>query len=513
MFKRHVHIFGVCFFILFSFLPAYNILIHASKSDDVWYNKKILFNFDGLISGVATVLSVFRITPYGEKVLLGKEGWMFLGDEFYKTLTHAQRGVADQEIKKNAVYIYDALLAWDAYFKARGIPFFKVVIIPDKHTVYPEFLPDWFKLAPQSLYDYLLAHDKGRLFIDLKKYILLKKSKGRHFLYFKTDSHWNTWGGAIAARHITDVMAMQGMKNLKKLPAELFDPVGNMESQDGDLVRLARIKNKESEAALFSHYAMDNRLITQVNPLTNESHDVSIQETVAVDHDPIVVTSDRALNKKKLIWMRDSFGETIKVPLSLMFSDVLQWKQTERFNIQLFEKLVQEWQADGILYTVVERHLSSALMQSCPPVNTLALPKMLHFVSNARFLRSTELTEGEKSKTGISFDVLYQFKDPLTPCADHYLMIDLPQDAKQKGTLIFSWEGDTYEEEKGLELSHRKVVVELSAGKQLVHLGAVVGWRGYQNIKKLKLRVKIPIGSEIELPESLWIAKIPFTNL
>jgi alginate O-acetyltransferase complex protein AlgJ len=521
MFKRYIRIFGISFCILFSFFPVCNVLTHDPKNSENWYSKKVLFNFDALLSGVTTLLSVFHITPYGEKVLLGKDGWMFLGDEFFKTLTYAYRGVLDRDIKKNAIYTYEALLAWDAYFKAKGIPFFKIMIIPDKHTIYPEFLPDWLKLAPQSMYDYLLSHDKQHLFIDLKKIFLSKKKRMKNFFYWRVDSHWNEWGGAIAAKHLTDFMANQGMKNLKQLPEALFYPFGSAQSHDGDLLRLSRIKEQNNDSALWVNYFADNRLISQSNFKTNEKHEVSIQKEIIVDHDPIVMTSKSALNKKRLIWMRDSFGEMIKVPLFLMFSDVLQWKQTEAFDQSLFNKIINEWGADGVLYTLVERHLTCNLVQSCPPINKLSPPADLIFASRARYAGYTEAkeeteksayegTEEDSKKAHASINATYQFKDPLVPRADHYLMVDFPASTEQMWTMTLSWEGDTSEEDKDIKFSHRKVIIELSAGKQLIHLGAAVGWRGYEKIKQLHLSVVLPAGSEIELPESLWITKIPF---
>lgn len=73
------------------------------------------------------------------------------------------------------------------------------MIPPNKTTIYSEYYPKWIKVLNNEkgyniIYDYL--SQKG---IDLTNlYDLFMKEKNDNYLYYKSDTHWNTYAGYIA---------------------------------------------------------------------------------------------------------------------------------------------------------------------------------------------------------------------------------------------------------------------------------------------------------------------------
>ena len=96
-----------------------------------------------------------------------------------------------------------ALEARRDWLASRGIGYL-VVMVPNKSTIYPEYLPSGLhRMRPQSrldqLLDYLRTRSTFRI-LDLRPALVAAKSGGR--LYHKTDSHWNDAGAFVAYRQI-----------------------------------------------------------------------------------------------------------------------------------------------------------------------------------------------------------------------------------------------------------------------------------------------------------------------
>ena len=76
--------------------------------------------------------------------------------------------------------------------------------MPEKFTIYPEYLPIWVRAGDgPTPYDRIAAGIKqaGRAtFIDLRPALRAEKDQRR--LYFKTDSHWNYNGAVIGYREL-----------------------------------------------------------------------------------------------------------------------------------------------------------------------------------------------------------------------------------------------------------------------------------------------------------------------
>jgi hypothetical protein len=185
---------------------------------------------------------VFGVSPV-PKVLLGKSGWLYFRGEDAKAFDRWYRGsepLADATI----VAIRDELLRRQAFLAGRGISFLAVVV-PEKYTVYPEFLPDWAaRRADHTPLDRIaaeLARHPQLPFVDLRG-PLLRAKDGGELLYYKTDSHWNYLGATVAYHAIMHEAA-------RLLPGLTIAPVAppRRDYYSGDLPRMLGLRQQFRE--------------------------------------------------------------------------------------------------------------------------------------------------------------------------------------------------------------------------------------------------------------------------
>lgn len=137
-------------------------------------------------------LSMLNETPLPYQVVLGKEGWCFLGNDYQNTLTETFGNTDITFSMFNT--ILEKLNETNNYLKEKQINFY-VVIAPNKNTIYKEYLPYQFnqsKTALQLLENYLAKKYPSIKFINLTNTLL--NNKHNNLLYYKTDSHWNDLG-------------------------------------------------------------------------------------------------------------------------------------------------------------------------------------------------------------------------------------------------------------------------------------------------------------------------------
>ncbi|MBW2390992.1 MAG: hypothetical protein JRG89_21525, partial [Deltaproteobacteria bacterium] len=91
----------------------------------------------------------------------------------------------------------------------RGIAFV-LVLVPNKHQIYPEFMPDGLprigvEEQHAQLAGYLAEHSTVQV-VDLMPSLLEAKRSQR--VYHRTDTHWNDLGAYLAYRKILEAVAL-----------------------------------------------------------------------------------------------------------------------------------------------------------------------------------------------------------------------------------------------------------------------------------------------------------------
>jgi hypothetical protein len=263
---------------------------------------------------------------------IGREGWLFLkknNDVMEKTLGRKiiSKSQLDQwasELKHRASVLnqYDCDLV--------------LVIVPNKHTVYREYLPDRYtRFGPTSadLLTQRLARERLETVIDLRPVFTAAKKKGQ--LFQKRGSHWNDNGALLAYRTITKVL----LKNypLIHILAE-EDLSKHLKTWSPDNVRLLGLSGiLEETTPLFS--------VISTGVVSTSGKNYRIK--------PVVVKTQYRKAPRALV-LCDSFGG------GQWFRKFIQ----ESFSVTVFRHhrsllfpvpLIKEFKPDILLYIIVER--------------------------------------------------------------------------------------------------------------------------------------------------------------
>ncbi len=144
-------------------------------------------------------IGLFQQSPVSW-VVIGKNGWLFLNNlnniEDCRGFLH----YTNEELR-TITHNFEEQQEW---LNKQGISYL-VVIVPDKETIYPEYLPDSIrrtngKTRLDQLIDYLQKNSDFRV-LDLRQ-PLLEAKNGKYSTFYRTDGHWNDYGAFIGYREI-----------------------------------------------------------------------------------------------------------------------------------------------------------------------------------------------------------------------------------------------------------------------------------------------------------------------
>ncbi len=143
----------------------------------------------------------------------GKDGWFFLNRVWDGDPISDYRNISpySQVALLRATLVFAARNDW---LKRKGIHYL-LFFAPNKHTIYPEYMPDYIVKqgtisSMDQLYDSLSRYTSVE-FVDLrnvlrkgknKAHIYWKEKKEEASLYYKTDSHWNAAGADLVQYEI-----------------------------------------------------------------------------------------------------------------------------------------------------------------------------------------------------------------------------------------------------------------------------------------------------------------------
>lgn len=123
--------------------------------------------------------------------LIGNDGWLFFKGDRVVEYTQHSYPYSEEEVAAAAA----AIGALSARVQAAGSHYL-FVLVPNKHTVYPEHLPAYIRPAPRTRADQLLERLREAKpnvdVLDLRPVLLARKSDGQ--LYERTGTHWNERG-------------------------------------------------------------------------------------------------------------------------------------------------------------------------------------------------------------------------------------------------------------------------------------------------------------------------------
>lgn len=258
-------------------------------------------------------------------VVLGKEQWLFYCSEALAdghTFDDFRGGMALSPRELHA--LQERLEANQRAFAEKDIAYL-VVIVPNKNTIYSEYLPDHIrKFRPTTRLDQLIEHMNKHSqlrVLDLRDPLF--KAKVRHPVYWKTDSHWNSFGAYVGYVEI-----------LRRLSDEL--PGMSALPLKGDGVTVKRSPTGGDLAQMLS--------LQDLIPEENETA-LSLEERGA------------PTPSGTLIFRHDSFGDNLYPYLRRHFKHLVNIAPFTTYKFQsIFERHPQ-----AVLHVFAERYITQAI--------------------------------------------------------------------------------------------------------------------------------------------------------
>jgi hypothetical protein len=298
--------------------------------------------------------------------MIGRDGWLFLGDQHERTLTVDRRPATEADLALGK-QIGVATRAWDKYLEGRGVKLFRIMIAPNKGTIYPEHLPNWAKPASPNATDALLAGSERITYIDIREDLIVAKAKQTEALYYKTDSHWNSLGAGVAFHAFARQVGTASPE--LRWPSEDAYQLNHVARRNGgDLANLLRLAADISDSEPSISMSGLSIETTQTDFETKRILHQGGNPGVGGLSKPLLVKSEGALNINKVLWLRDSFGTALSPFMAATFSEILQVRWAEGLKSpKHFIQLVDKFKPDYVFVTVAERTSRTAAFATAPP--------------------------------------------------------------------------------------------------------------------------------------------------
>lgn len=356
----YIRIFLLVSLTLSSVLPSINF-INSGIPESAGIKSKIkeLYSIDIIEGYFNEALFFLGVSNNPEQVIVGNDGWLFLGDTYAHTITEFRKG-SDAKREETSKGIINAQSAWNKYLSNKGVKDFKIIVGPNKSTIYSEKVPNWAKSEGNSI---SLDLYKSNIYINSIDKLIMSKKIGQ--VYFSSDTHWNSFGAGVVFEQF--IKSLNPSYNFV-YPSEDWGKIVEVkERSGGDLANFLKAQK----------FIVDSTPITKINTHVHEHiiYDYNSKDLVYQGQNALygsmsnsyVIHTPSALNQSKILWLSDSFGSTMAPYMTATFSHILKRHWGGVVGTPLLEELVEDWKPDYVFYTVVERSSLSNAFLYLPP--------------------------------------------------------------------------------------------------------------------------------------------------
>lgn len=246
-----------------------------------------------------------------DKVISGKDGWLFFSgarmiEHYTGIITFTEQDL------KNWQAVLEARRDW---IQKRGGKYI-MAIPPDKHTVYPEYLPKWIaKNKGTTKLDQFLAYMRAHsdiTILDLRPSLL--EGKKVMPIYLNTDTHWNSYGGFVAYQALVNTIS-NSFPDLAPLPFSAFTFTIQPDSAGGDLMRII------GDNSIREHFLVVAEARPPLVAMVSSNCLSRFPKQWRKDTDPAMTFNPNAT--RKAVVFRDSFSGSWFAYLGHHFREVL----------------------------------------------------------------------------------------------------------------------------------------------------------------------------------------------
>ena len=277
-------------------------------------------------------------------VLAGKDGWYFYVPDFVLDDFRGLLPLTEQQL----ISWTEELVRKRDWLAKQGIRYL-LVSVPDKQTIYPEYLPDYLQKVKgttrvEQLTEYL-NHRPDVEILDLRPALLNAKSTGR--LYQKTDTHWNDYGTFVGYKEIMHKISQWFPKEQFKFDFYFNDTM--TEAPAGDLAQMLGLQKnmKEMKPSLKERHSCGRPM-----ELTPE-----IENFLKVkEMEPLVRPFMRGCKNANLrvLVLRDSFFMALEPFFSENFQrSIYLWRLYDQTTV---ERMIDYFRPHLVIEERIERH-------------------------------------------------------------------------------------------------------------------------------------------------------------
>jgi hypothetical protein len=292
----------------------------------------------------------FNVSPFPDRVIIGKNNWLFLGNHNDKVLEKYRH--VSPYTEEQLYRMFEKLEDNRKWLASKGIRYY-VVIPPNSHSVYSEFLPNNIVKANSgshlnSLTSYIAKRKAELNFLNLQDTLLYLKKNQENLLYYQTDTHWNNYGAYVGYVYLMKRI-QEDFPLIKPLPMSEYKWVNN--SFSGDLSNLL---------GLGESYKENNLNFVRISQFqakdTKRKLPVPAEYTWVKSSYSSIRSVDNPLLPKAIIF-RDSFSDAMIPYLQENFREsVFIWEGKIR------KDLIEKEKPDIVIHEIVERLLENALI-------------------------------------------------------------------------------------------------------------------------------------------------------
>jgi len=316
------------------------------------------FSTDILEAWVSKIFLDRGVSVRPGKVRLGRDGWLFLGDD-YSHVYSSSIGNYFPANKNAYLVAHQSINEWSQVYEARGIEGPFITIAPNKHSIYWSHLDEDLRTPPLTSTDRLMniLGDESKI-IDLREPFLLLKDSESHSMYYQTDTHWNGYGASEAYKVIRDRWG-SALSDVHWLQESDFTAITTSSRAGGDLAKFLKLGGylKDLETGPGISFPLDMKV--KARGFLNKK-ELIIPDSLLLpsQREPLLVTNVGALNKKRVLWLRDSFGTQLSPLLTATFNQVIHWHYSKAYSQDRqaeLRQILDEFLPEIVIMTIVER--------------------------------------------------------------------------------------------------------------------------------------------------------------
>ena len=289
----------------------------------------------------------FSISPYPEKTIIGKDGWLFKSAE-EKKIYEGKMNFTEEELQA-------LLKKWEyrkAYFDSLNIKAYWL-IAPFKHNVYPEKLP-FNVLQAERRVDVLKKRFDEKfpeLIIDpVPQLIEAKKEKK---VYYKLDNHWNYKAGEI----VSELLLKRFKEDFSQVEFDEL-PIVTWKDTVRKLGFHRTVLGIEELQELRHEMTIENPQAKQV-----EKYGFPPLKWFAYPHEyELRYVKENAKSGLKILVIRDSFGTFTMPFIAELFNESVFVFDAWRYGLN--KPIVETVKPDIVLYLGLETHINNMMLHN-----------------------------------------------------------------------------------------------------------------------------------------------------